>query len=628
METAQEKFQKGVDLHERGLYDHAIKEYEHALNLEPNNVDVLINAGAAYLQKGLGDRAIKLLRQALANDENNSLALYNIGKAYIYVEDYSMALAAFERAETIIPDDISVKKSLAFCHKYLGNLSEAAEILMSVIDDLGSDSDALMTLGATYLDMKDYKKALEVFRRASTVACNSIDPLIGIYEAQLGEGNADKAMTTLRRAIMMEPKNQYLQVRLVDLLLDLGKVQEAIDALKKALDIIPKPYILQEKFNELARRMPILKKKATASELHKQQSPYETDVYDILDALYDCKIDIDIAVKELQVYRRKAPNDLFVAEECANLLFQAREFDAAAELYSEIYMSNPHEPQYRVDLAKSLAMKGDSESARKIITDAIKELSSLPELVMALSELDLFDKDFEKAAGRLEIILKEYPDELHALFLYGYTAFRLNELDTAEKTFRNLLEKSPGDEETALWYSRLSIILGKPEQALAVWEKFDDDIESLTEIIAKTELTLASGNSTGVMNFLKKIGDYHPRFVEDHLLFGKAFFFAGDFSSAQREFDLVLKHEAKNAEALGMTAINYLIRNKASRFWSYWQQAVENDSLYAVIPAFVVIKSLSFTQKERLKTEIKKMLEISNMPEVNTFRLIRLLRAI
>ena len=628
METVQEKFQKGIDLQERGLYDHAIKEYELALNIEPNNVDILINAGAAYLQKGLGDKAIKLLRQALANEPNNSLALYNIGKAYIYIGDYSMALASFERAEVIIPEDVSVKKSLAFCHKFLGNLNEAAEILFSIVDALTDDIDALLTLGNIFLEIQDYKKALDVFRRASTVNCSSILPLLGIFEAQLANGNVDKAMTTLRRTIMMEPHNQELQIKLVDLLLDTGKIQEAVDTLKRGLTSLPKHDLLQEKFNELARRMPILKKKASASEFQKIQSPYETDVYDVLDALYDCKIDIEVAVKELKVYRRKSPNDLFVAEELANLLFQARAFEEAAALYSEIFMSHPQEPQYRVDLAKSLTMNGDSEAARKILTDAIRELSSLPELVMAMAELDLFDKDFEKAAARLEMILKEYPDELHALFLYAYTAFRLNELNTAEKTFRVLIEKSPCDEETALWFSRLSIMLGKPEQALAVWENFDDDIESLTEIIAKAELTLASGDSSGIMKYLKKIGDYHPRFVEDHLLFGKAFFFAGDFSSAQREFDLVLKYEAKNAEALGMSAMNYLIRNKASRFWNFWQQAVENDSLYAVIPAFIVSKSLSFTQRERLKTEIKKMLEISQSNEVDNSRLVRLLRVL
>ena len=128
------------------------------------------------------------------------------------------------------------------------------------------------------------------------------------------------------------------------------------------------------------------------------------------------------------------------------------------------------------------------------------------------------------------------------------------------------------------------------------------------------------------MKYLKQIGEYHPRFVEDHLLFGKAFFFAGDFSSAQREFELVLKFEAKNAEALAMSALNSLIRNKTSKFWNFWQHALEYDSLYAVIPAMILKNSLNFSQKERLKIETRKFVEIGTAPKLDKVRLVQLLQ--
>jgi tetratricopeptide (TPR) repeat protein len=307
-------------------------------------------------------------------------------------------------------------------------------------------------------------------------------------------------------------------------------------------------------------------------------------------------------------------------------LFQARNFDRAAEIYSEIHASVPSEPIYRVELAKSLAMKGDSEAARAILKDAVRDLGHGPELALALVELDLFDKEFERAAGRLDMVLKEYPEEPHAKFLYAYTALRLNELDTAEKFFLELLKRNSQDEEVALWYSRLAIVKGCPEKALEVWKGFDDGIESLVEIITKVELTLASGDSRGIMKYLQRIGEYHPRFMEDHLLFGKAFFFAGDFSSAQREFDLVLKYEAKNAEALAMSAMNSLIRNKTSKFWNYWYHAVDNDSLYSVIPATILRNSLNFSQKERLKAETRKIIEIGRIQNADRARLVKLLQ--
>lgn len=626
MNTAQEYFQKGIDLQQRGLFDHAIEEYERALNLEPENNDILTNLGAACLQKGLSDRAIKLLAKVLERDPENSLALYNIGKAFLYREEIDTALQAFQRADYILKTDIDIKKLIFICLVDLNKTEEASELGLQIINHLIKDREFLLKLADLFFQQKNYEQALDLYRKASAAACDSTTPLMGIYRCQLALGNREKAITSLKRSMMLEPENQSMQILMVDHLLEDGKIQEAADLLKTGMQNLDSPTLLQEKYNELVRRLPVLRKKINAAGLKIRQSPYEADIYDVLDHLYDGKIPLETAIREFEKIRRREPSDLFIARELGNLLFQAREFDRAAEIYSEIHVSVPSEPIYRVELAKSLAMKGDPEAAKAILKDAVRDLGHTPELAMALVELDLFDKEFERAAGRLDIVLNEYPDEPHALFLYAYTAFRLNELDTAEKTFLKLLEKIPEDEESAIWFSRLAIIKGEPQKALEIWQKFDDGINSLTEIIARTELTLATGDSKGIIKYLQKIGDYRPRFLEDHLLFGKAFFFAGDFSSAQREFDLILKSEAKNAEALAMSAMNSLIRNKISKFWNFWYQAIENDSLYATIPALILRNSLNFSQKERLKTETRKIIEIGKLPEADRSRLINLLQ--
>jgi len=628
METAREYFDKGVDLQQRGLFDHAIEEYEKALKLEPENVDVMVNLGAACLQKGLSDRAIKMLSRALEKNSENSLALFNIGKAFVYREEYETALNAFNRAAAILPEDKDIKKSIAACLRALGQHARAADMMLEILDSISGDAKALMELGDNLRLLERYDEALEIFRKASSVACDSILPLLGIYHCQLSLGNREKATTALRRAIMIEPANQDLLVKLSDIYLGDGKIQEAVEIINKGLETIPEPWILQEKYNEMARRLPVLRKKAGSTKLVNRTSPFEVEIYDILDNLYDGKIRLEVAVKELETLRQREPADMMVADELANLLFQARQFDRAAEIYSELYLSRPKETRYRIDLAKSLAMKGDTESARTILKDALRDLGHVAELDLALTELDLFDKDFDKAAGRLDMILKEYPGDLHALFLYAYTAMRLDEIEAAEKTFAELFEKTKPDEETAVWYSRLAILSGKPQKALSIWENFSDGIESLVEIIARVELTLAAGDSKGIMKILKRIGDYHPRFIEDHMMFGKAYFFAGEFSAAQREFDLVLRMEARNAEALAMSAMNSLIRNKISKFWYYWQNAVDCDSLYAVIPAMVLKDSLNFSQKERLKTETRKMIEIASIKKVDKARLSRLLQSL
>lgn len=626
--NAFEFFQKGISFQQRGVYDCAVQEYDKALKIEPDNVDILLNCGAACLQRGWVEKSINLLVRALEQNPDNTLALYNIGKAFLYAEDYESALEVFKRLNMLTPEDKDVKRLLAASLRQVGKYREAVEINLGLLDFIGNDVNALLELAGDLKMLERFDNALMVYKLAANVARDSVDPLIGIFHCQIRLGNVEKAITALKRAIMIEPQNQQLITMLSDVYINEGKIQEAAEIIVKAMETIPNADILRDKYNELVRRLPILKKKTNVANYVETQSRYETEVYDTLDSLYDGKITLEAAIDKFDALRNLEPGDLLVADELANLFFQSRQFDKAAEIYSDLLLNYPDNPKHRIDLAKSLTMKGDVEAARETLADSIRDIGHIPEFELALTELDLYEKDFEKAEARLEMLLKEYPDEVHGLFLYAYTAMRLDLLDIAEDTFNRLFSGGHFDEELAVWYSRLCIMRGNVEPAFKIWSSFSDGMESLVEIVSKVELTLSAGDSCGILKYLQKIGDYNPRFIEDHMLFGKAFFFAGDFVSAQREFDLVLKCEPNNAEALAMSAMNSLIRNKLAKFWNYWQLAVNSDSLYAVLPAMILKESFNFTQRERLKSHTQKMLELMSMSEIDRARLNRLMETL
>ena len=621
-------YNKAVASYDRGAYEVAIQEYEKALELEPDNVDILVNLGAVCLQKRRVDQAVIYFNRALTIDANNTIALYDIGKAYMYKQDFRLAYMAFQQASELLPEDLEIKQLMVDCLRSLGKYKEAVALMLENIDKFSGNLEPLMELGGDLKMLARYEEALDIYRKASNTAPNSIEPLKGIYDCQVHLGNKDKAQTTLKRALMLEPNNQEVILKLVDLYLEENRVQEAIELITKGLETIESPALLRQKYNEMTRRLPILKKKNLPSKFVPGQSSHETEVYDILDSVYDGKMRIEVALNEMSILRNKEPEDIFIADEYANLLYQTRQFDKAAETYSELHISKPNSPTYRVDLAKAQAMKGDVEAARTTLNDAIRDLGHQAELDLALVELDLLEKNFEKAAARLETIIKEYPDDLHGMFLYAYTAFRLDELEIAEATFNKLLKESSGDEEVAMWYTRLAIMLGKPEKAIEVWNTFNDGIDSFVEIMSRIELTVASGDTSQVMKLLCKIGDYKPRFVEDHLMFGKAFFYAEEFPSAQREFDAVLRIEPQNAEALGMSAVTSLMRNKTAQFASMWQRVVYLDSLYAVLPMIILKDSMKFIPKEKLKNETKKIMNIAKLTSADYSRLKRMLNII
>lgn len=607
--SAEDRFLKAVDLHQRGLLDLAIEEYQQALELEPGHLDVKLNLGALSLQKGNVTRAVQLFAEILEQNPTHSLALFNIGKAFLYQDDPQTALAAFERARELNPNDSEVLQCISRCLAASGRREEAANQMLAIIEEISGNATQLTWLGNLLIDLQRPAEAVDVFRKAVTAAYDSVEPLEGLISSQLALGQTDKAMTSLKRALLLQPGLSRLHLKMVDLLVSSGNVDEAVAHLQKARDALPNDPNLRAKAEELRRRMPILRKR-TDTVTH-QSSPYEVEVYDVLDALYDGTILLEEALERLRAFNRQAPNDLFIATELAHAVFQARLFPEAIERYSELMQQRPERPDIRIDLAKSIALHGDIDTAKECLTQALYDFPEVADLHLAYIEFLFLERDFETAHQNLVRALDQFPDHPHATFLLGYLQARLGNLDAAARHLQKLLQITPQDEEAALWYSRVMILLGRPEPAEQLWNTFHDPWRSLVEILARVELAMASGRTESIMHLLHDIGDYRPRFVEDHLLFGKAAFYAGDFNGALRDLELVLRADPDHSEALAVAAMIYLLRGKHAKFWKLWHTAIERDVLYAGVVAMTLRPVLKPMQLERLREETRKLFELS-----------------
>jgi tetratricopeptide (TPR) repeat protein len=81
---AEGHFKKGFDYQNQGDLDKALEEYNKALELNPNYVQVYTNLGTVYLGKEDYDRAIQHFKKSLELNYLDKKAHYNIGVAYLY----------------------------------------------------------------------------------------------------------------------------------------------------------------------------------------------------------------------------------------------------------------------------------------------------------------------------------------------------------------------------------------------------------------------------------------------------------------------------------------------------------------------------------------------------------------
>lgn len=82
----------------------SIEAYQKALELEPNDPNVLTDQGVMFRRTGMYDRAIANFNKATQLDPNHVNSLYNLGVVYFYdIKDYPKAIAAWERFLAINP---------------------------------------------------------------------------------------------------------------------------------------------------------------------------------------------------------------------------------------------------------------------------------------------------------------------------------------------------------------------------------------------------------------------------------------------------------------------------------------------------------------------------------------------
>ena len=110
-----------------------LRELEKVLELDPENVEVMVELASLYGEEGEIRKALDLLDQALAIDPEHAAAHYNVGVCYLMVlineldaseiweektddeECFELATIAFQRALEIEPD-------LYEAHNNLGTL--------------------------------------------------------------------------------------------------------------------------------------------------------------------------------------------------------------------------------------------------------------------------------------------------------------------------------------------------------------------------------------------------------------------------------------------------------------------------------------------------------------------------
>ena len=163
-----------------GADDWAIKTYDEAIKLEPNNPYYPTQEGIVYIAKAqtlinekMGDRnkilanAKDQLDKAILLKSDYTPALFQIARIYQIQGKTDEALAALENTQTYVPNDIGLAFQLGLLYYQNGDLEKAQAELEKAVAISPNYANALYFLGLTYDELGQKDKAIEEFLKVA-----------------------------------------------------------------------------------------------------------------------------------------------------------------------------------------------------------------------------------------------------------------------------------------------------------------------------------------------------------------------------------------------------------------------------------------------------------------------------
>ncbi len=154
-QTAQRAAQQGIDLLREGAAllalsraDEAAARLEQAAALLPDDPDVAINLGGAYVLQGRYHRAVRVLERASETAPDNAMVWTNLAAAYLGSLELSgpqqqgQAITAYRRALQADPAAPNVHYNLGLIHTDRKEWSEARTCFTEALDVNPNDRDA------------------------------------------------------------------------------------------------------------------------------------------------------------------------------------------------------------------------------------------------------------------------------------------------------------------------------------------------------------------------------------------------------------------------------------------------------------------------------------------------------
>ena len=221
--------------YDRGEFELAIAEFERALLLDADNVNVYNSLGVCFGILGEHQKAKSAFEKAVALDQKEYMAVYNLGQVNLLEGERQQALDNFLNANGIQEDVFEIVFQTG--KLFLENAEpEKGKAYLKNASMLNPDnSQVYRYLGECYAALGNSSAAVDAYQKAVRGNPNDATSLsaLGCLLDERGE-NPEIGMVFCQESVSLAPENAIFRHRLGTLYLKHNQLEEALREFRKA----------------------------------------------------------------------------------------------------------------------------------------------------------------------------------------------------------------------------------------------------------------------------------------------------------------------------------------------------------------------------------------------------------
>ncbi len=222
----------GLALARMGKRDEAIQSFQHALTIDPNYLTALEGAAQAQYEAG-SRRAVPLLNRILKQRPDDPTAHAMLAVLEYREGNCQAAVAHFDKAGALIATQVDALHAQATCLVRLRRMDAAVAVLQRTVALEPQDPRQRKLLAAVQLMAQKPQDAIATLAPmlGESGSHGDAETLSLASTAYEQSGDTPHAVSTLRQAILLQPKN-------IDLYLDFANIAFAHQSFQVGIDVL------------------------------------------------------------------------------------------------------------------------------------------------------------------------------------------------------------------------------------------------------------------------------------------------------------------------------------------------------------------------------------------------------